>query len=130
MAKQPTKRAATNAAETTADRADRLAAEATERNRAAAEDATKTAEDEGRLPATMAVTNPAPAKELDAASGAFIEPEIKAAIPMDHPSVDNNPRSGTSAVQNGADFNDPRGRNPGDEGFTGQGLDLSVYGKG
>jgi len=66
---------------------------------------------------------------MDSASGAFIEPEIKAAIPVDHPSVENNPREGTSAVQNGCDFNDPRGRHPSDPNFAGQGLDLSVYGQ-
>jgi len=83
----------------------------------AAEDATAKAEAEGRLPETMALTNPAPATEMDGASGAFIEPEIKAA------------REGTSALQNGGDFNDPRGRHPSDPNFAGQGLDLSVYGK-
>lgn len=95
----------------------------------AAEQATAKAEHEGRLPETMAVTNPAPATEMDAASGAFIEPEIKKAIPVDHPAIENNPRAGTSAVQNGGDFNDPIRRHPSDPGFTGQGLDMSVYGK-
>lgn len=103
-----------------------------EENRAqraeAAEQATKRAEDEGRLPETMAVTNPAPASEMDAASGAFIEPEIKKGIPTDHPAVENNPRAGTSAIQNGGDFNDPIRRHPSDPAFAGQGLDLSVYG--
>lgn len=105
---------------------------AAEKNRAeraeAAEKATETAKSEGRLPETMAVTNPSPASEMDSASGAFIEPEIKAAIPVEHPSIENNPRAGTSAVQNGGDFNDPLRRHPSDAGFAGQGLDLSVYG--
>lgn len=96
---------------------------------AAAEAATEQAASEGRLPEEMAVTNPAPASEVDNAGGAFVEPEIKAAIPTDHPAVDNNPRAGTSAVQNGGDFNDPRRVHPQDPDFVGQGLDLSVYGK-
>lgn len=95
----------------------------------AAEAATEKAKAEGRLPETMAVTNPSPAQEMDSASGAFIEPEIKAAIPTEHPSIENNPRAGTSAVQNGGDFNDPRRLHPSDPNFKGQGLDLSVYGK-
>ncbi|KQY27187.1 hypothetical protein [Rhizobium sp. Root482] len=94
----------------------------------AAEKATARAKEEGRLPETMAVTNPAPATEMDAASGAFIEPEIKKAIPVDHPAIENNPRAGTSAIQNGGDFNDPSQRHPSDPDFAGQGLDLSVYG--
>lgn len=94
----------------------------------AAEVATARAADENRLPETMAVTNPAPATEMESPSGAFIEPEIKQAIPTDHPAIDNNPRAGTSAVQNGGDFNDPRRVHPSDPGFVGQGLDLSVYG--
>jgi hypothetical protein len=93
-----------------------------------AETVTAEAEKAGKLPETSAITNPAPATEMESPSGAFIEPEIKAAIPVDHPSVDNNPRAGTSAVQNGADFNDPNQRNPIDPGFSGQGLDMSVYG--
>lgn len=95
----------------------------------AAEAATEKAKDENRLPETMAVTNPAPATEMDSASGAFIEPEIKAAIPVDHPAIENNPRAGMSAIQNGGDFNDPVRRHPSDPDFAGQGLDLSVYGK-
>lgn len=98
------------------------------RQAGAAEAATARAEDEGRLPSEMAVTNPAPATEMESSSGAFIEPEIKQAIPVDHPAIDNNPRAGTSAVQNGGDFNDPRRRHPSDPDFAGQGLDLSVYG--
>lgn len=95
---------------------------------ASAEAATAKAKDEGRLPQTMAVTNPAPAAEMDAASGAFIEPEVKNAVPVDHPAIENNPRAGTSAIQNGGDFNDPVRRHPSDPDFAGQGLDLSVYG--
>ena len=94
----------------------------------AAENATAKAKEENRLPETMAVTNPAPATTMESPSGAFIEPEIKEAIPTDHPAIDNNPRAGTSAVQNGGDFNDPRRRHPSDPDFAGQGLDLSVYG--
>lgn len=78
-------------------------------------------------PESMAVADPAPATEM-AASGAFVEPEIVEAVPTDHPAVDNNPRKGTTAEQNGADFNDPRHLTPNDPEFAGQGLDLSVYG--
>ena len=93
-----------------------------------AQAATDRAASENRLPESMAVTNPAPATEMESPSGAFIEPEIKQALPTDHPAIDNNPRAGTSAVQNGGDFNDPRRVHPSDPGFVGQGLDLSVYG--
>lgn len=112
-----------------ADTQARAAEAQVERRAEAAQAATDKAASEGRLPEEMAVTNPAPATEMDSASGAFIEPEIKAAIPADHPSIENNPRAGTSAVQNGGDFNDPGRRHPSDPGFAGQGLDLSVYGK-
>ncbi|MCB5201892.1 hypothetical protein LH464_05290 [Neorhizobium sp. T786] len=107
---------------------EQVAEENRQKRAEAAEKATAIAKEEGRLPETMAVTNPAPATEMDAASGAFIEPEIKKAIPVDHPAIENNPRAGTSAVQNGGDFNDPRRRHPSDPDFVGQGLDLSVYG--
>lgn len=100
-----------------------------EKRAEAAQAATDAAADAGRLPETMAVTNPAPATEMDSGSGAFVEPEIKAAIPVDHPAIENNPRAGTSAVQNGGDFNDPRHLDPNDPNFTGQGLDRSVYGE-
>lgn len=101
-----------------------------ERRAAAAEDATAQAADENRLPESSAITNPAPAGAEDmTAGGAFVEKEIKQAIPVDHPAIENNPRAGTSAIQNGADFNDPHERNPLDPGFVGQGLDMSVYGK-
>jgi hypothetical protein len=108
---------------------DTAAEEQREQRIEAAKSATAKAEEEGRLPETMAVTNPAPATEMDAASGAFIEPEIKNSIPVDHPAIENNPRAGTSAVQNGGDFNDPKRRHPSDPDFAGQGLDMSVYGK-
>lgn len=81
------------------------------------------------LPETMAIADPAPATEVDAASGAVVEQEIKDAIPLDHPAVDDNPRKGTTAIQNGGDYNDPRRLHPSDPDFAGQGLDMSVYGK-
>lgn len=116
-------------ADAPAETQERAAEDQKERRAEAAQAATDKAADEGLLPETMAVTNPAPASEMDSASGAFIEPEIKAAIPVDHPAIENNPRAGTSAVQNGGDFNDPVRRHPSDDGFQGQGLDMSVYGK-
>lgn len=95
-----------------------------------AEHETERAEEEGRLPENSAITNPAPATAADmTAGGAFVEPEIRQAIPVDHPAVENNPRAGTSAVQNGQDFNDPDRRDPLHPDFAGEGLDLSVYGK-
>lgn len=48
----------------------------------------------------------AAAADMDA-SGAFVEPEIKSRIDVDHPAVDNNPRAGTTVNQNRIDFNDP-----------------------
>lgn len=116
---------AAEAAKAEQARKDAEAAEA-----AKAEQATEAAAAAGRLPETMAVTNPPPASEMESLGGGFIEPEIKAAIPTDHPAIDNNPRAGTSAVQNGGDFNDPRRMHPSDPNFLGQGLDLSVYGVG
>lgn len=121
------KKAATPAAPAAATPEQVAEQEAAKRAEAAEAETAKAAA-EGRLPETMVVTNPAPATEMESPSGAFIEPEIKAAIPVEHPAVDNNPRAGTSAVQNGGDFNDPRRRHPGDPEFEGQGLDLSVYG--
>jgi hypothetical protein len=129
MATKKTKAAAAaDVATTQADASQRFAEKEQERRENAAEQATATAKEENRLPETMAVTNPAPATEMDSASGAFIEPEIRKSVPVDHPAVENNPRKGTSAIQNGGDFNDPRGRHPSDPNFVGQGLDLSVYG--
>lgn len=125
MAKSPKTAAAP---QSPADAVEEFARKADQKRVEAAEAETARAEEEGRLPASIAVTNPAPAAEMDSASGAFIEPEIKQAVPVDHPSVENNPRFGTSAVQNGADFNDPSRRDPRDPKFAGQGLDLSVYG--
>lgn len=93
-----------------------------------AEAATARATREGRLPATAAVANPAAATTMDVGSGAFVEPELVSAVPTDHPAVEGNPRRGTSAIQNGGDFNDPFGRAPGEKNFAGQGLDLTVYG--
>lgn len=114
--------------ETPAETEARVAEEQKTERAEAAQAATDKAAEAGTLPESMAVTNPAPATEMDAGSGAFIEPEIKAAIPVDHPAIENNPRAGTSAIQNGGDFNDPRRRHPSDPDFQGQGLDLSVYG--
>lgn len=129
MATKKTKAAAAaDVATTQADASQRFAEKEQERQENAAEQATATAKEENRLPETMAVTNPAPATQMDSASGAFIEPEIRKSVPVDHPAVENNPRKGTSAIQNGGDFNDPRGRHPSDPNFVGQGLDLSVYG--
>lgn len=113
-----------------AQAAEEFARRQDERTVKAAEEATAQVEAEGRLPVNSAITNPAPAREMAAPSGAFIEPAIVEAIPVDHPSVENNPRFGTSAVQNGQDFNDPSRRDPADPDFSGQGLDLSVYGAG
>lgn len=48
----------------------------------------------------------APAEAVEAA-GAIMEPEVKEAIDVDHPAVDNNPRAGTTEAQNRIDFNDP-----------------------
>jgi hypothetical protein len=128
MAKKPNTTAG-SAEKAAADQTQRVAEQEAAKRTEAAEAATAKAKEEGRLPETMAVTNPAPATTMESPSGAFIEPEIKESIPIDHPSVDNNPRKGTSAVQNGGDFNDPHRRHPSDPDFAGQGLDLSVYGK-
>src|SRR3712207_6555591 len=121
MAKQPTR--AADADTNTADAAELAAKNEAERPAKAAEDATVRATEENRLPESSAITNPAPATEMDSPSGAFVEQEIKQGIPVEHPAVDNNPRAGTSAVQNGQDFNDPAGRTPGDQNFVGQGID-------
>lgn len=89
-----------------------------------------TAEENRPLPESSAIADPAPATTMESPSGAFIEDEIKDAIPSDHPAVDNNPRARTTQIQNGQDFNDPERRRPSDEGFVGQGLDPTPYGKG
>ena len=89
----------------------------------------ETAAAETNADLTGAVADPAPAAEIDGASGAIIEPEIAQGIDMIHPAVDANPRAGTAAVQNARDMNDPLNRRPDDERFIGEGLDRSVYGK-
>jgi hypothetical protein len=99
-----------------------------ERRRRAAEDVTKQAEEAGRLPANTAVANPAKTGRMNPSSGAFVEDQVREGVPADHPSVDSHPRDGTSAIQNGQDFNEPRRIDPSDPEFMGQGLDLSVYG--
>lgn len=53
---------------------------------------------------TAKQANIAPAT-VQEASGAVIEPSV-AKLP-DHPSVDRNPREGTTVEQNQIDFNDP-----------------------
>ena len=73
--------------------------------------------------------DPAPATTLNEASGAIAEPEALEAVDLTHEAVDANPRAGTSAEQNGIDWNDAKRASPQDKGFAGQGLDLSVYGK-
>nr|BDD46302.1 hypothetical protein 3 [Moraxellaceae bacterium] len=75
-----------------------------------------------------AVANPAPASELDDASGALVEPEVAQAVDVTHASVDANPRAGTTGEQNAVDWNDPKRLRPSDESFAGQGIDRSVYG--
>lgn len=99
-----------------------------EARRKRAEDVTKQAEEQNRLPANSAVANPAKSSRMNPSSGAFVEDAVREGVPQDHPSVDSHPRDGTSAVQNGQDFNEPRGISPGDPEFAGQGLDMSVYG--
>lgn len=79
--------------------------------------------------AADAPENPAPADEIDSASGAIIEPQIKKGVDMDHPAVDSNPREGTTSQQNAVDWNDPQKRKPSDEDFVGQGIDPAPYGK-
>ena len=79
-------------------------------------------------PASSAIADPAPGTTMNPGSGAFVEPAILASVDVDHPAVENNPRAGTTAVQNGVDWNDPVGRTPADPDFVGQGVDRSVYG--
>lgn len=76
-----------------------------------------------------AVADPAPATTLEEASGAIIEPAITTAVDVGHEAVDANPRTGTTALQNGIDFNDAKRASPSDEAFAGQGIDRSVYGR-
>ncbi len=50
-----------------------------------------------------------------AASGAVIEPTIVERVDMSHPSVDDNPRAGTSPDMNRIDFNEPSALTPQEE---------------
>jgi hypothetical protein len=79
--------------------------------------------------AEKGVENPAPAKGMDSASGAIMEPAIKEGVEMGHPSIDSNPREGTTAEQNARDMNDPERRKPNERDFAGEGLDPTPYGK-
>ena len=78
---------------------------------------------------THGVADPAPALELEEASGAIIEPGVTDAVDVSHESVDANPREGTIATQNAIDWNDPKRVRPDEADFTGQGVDPAVYGK-
>lgn len=80
--------------------------------------------------ATAARADPAPATDLENPSGAIIEPEVAGSMDLKHESVDDNPRAGTTSVQNAVDWNDAKRANPQDDNFAGQGIDRSVYGKG
>lgn len=95
----------------------------------AAAPAVATTPEEIAAAAPGAVADPAPAINLDEASGAIIEPEITTAVDVGHESVDANPRIGTTALQNGIDFNDAKRAAPSDPAFAGQGIDRSVYGR-
>lgn len=75
------------------------------------------------------IADPAPATQLEEASGAIIEPQITQAVDVTHESVDANPRAGTTATQNAIDWNDAKRARPEDDAFAGQGIDRSVYGK-
>lgn len=79
--------------------------------------------------AANGIADPAPATELQEASGAIIEPAIIEAVDVTHESVDANPRAGTTATQNAIDWNDAKRAEPEDDEFAGQGIDRSVYGK-
>jgi hypothetical protein len=76
------------------------------------------------------IANPGAAPKFEQASGAIIEPEIAGAVDVEHESVDNNPRAGTSAEQNQIEFNDANRRRPDDPDFAGMGLDPTPYGSG
>jgi len=71
---------------------------------------------------------PSPATEIDGASGAIIEPDIKQSVDLSHPAIDSNPRENTTAEQNARDMNDPKRRKPNDRDFEGEGLDPTPYG--
>ncbi len=72
--------------------------------------------------------DPAPGDTINPASGAFVEPDAVAAVDPSHPSVENNPRRGTTAVQNSLDMNEPRPLAPNDPENRAQGIDKGVYG--
>lgn len=61
---------------------------------------------------TTAGKNPAAATAVEA-SGAVIEKSATKLI--EHPSVDNNPRAGTTSDMNRIDFNEPAGLTPPEE---------------
>lgn len=96
---------------------------------ASADETTTPTPEEIAAAAPNAVADPAPATALDEASGAIMEPEITTAVDVSHESVDANPRIGTTALQNGIDFNDAKRASPSDPAFAGQGIDRSVYGR-
>lgn len=75
------------------------------------------------------IADPAAATALKSPSGAIMEPAIADAVDVSHESVDANPRAGTTAKQNAADWNDAKRARPDDADFAGQGIDRSVYGK-
>ncbi|MFG6083829.1 hypothetical protein ACEUZ9_000061 [Paracoccus litorisediminis] len=77
-----------------------------------------------------APADPASATELVSASGAIAEPEVLSSVDLSHESADANPRAGSTSAQNNVDWNDAHRAAPNDAKFEGQGLDLSVYGKG
>jgi hypothetical protein len=120
----------TDARQASADQQAEFAQKALDREKEEAERVTKEAQEAGSLPVNTAGANPAPSAVMGS-NGVFVEDSMKEAIASsaDHPAVENNPRAGTSAIQNGIDWNDPTARDPADPKFVGQGLDLSVYGK-
>ena len=99
-----TARAAPKRGERLETRADRLAAR--ERLAEGSEKARKAVEERNAELNKDADFSPAGVDRVEA-SGAIIEDEAVAAIPLDHPAVDNNPRAGTTVRQNNIDFNDP-----------------------
>ncbi|UXS49281.1 hypothetical protein [Agrobacterium tumefaciens] len=62
-------------------------------------------------------------------SGAITDAETVASIDTEHPSIDGNPREGTTVDQNARHMNDPRRRKPNDRDFAGQGIDPTPYGR-
>ena len=81
------------------------------------------------MPKKKTEADPAPAKEMDSAAGAIIEPAIKEGVDTSHPAIDSNPREGTVSAQNARDMNDPKNRKPSDKKFVGEGIDPTPYGK-